>query len=105
MNAPLALGALLAIIAAPFGAAESSEVTDTHATAGDRDAAHQYDADAAGFERKAGMYAMAARQYRAAGKPITLFQATRAAEFTDRYRQLAAQNRERAIQARRPSEQ
>jgi hypothetical protein len=79
LNRLLAIGTLIALVAAPCGAA-----TETAA---------QANAEAARFERKSDAYAMAAKQYLAAGKPITTAQARRYTYLSDMYRRLAARSR------------
>ena len=106
MKKLLTISTLIAIVAAPCGAAaETPSQSRAQAAVSPADQASRYAADATRFARKADAYAMAAKQYREAGKPITADQAKRCAALSDMYRQLAIRVRDLAKKARQISAQ
>jgi hypothetical protein len=101
MKTLLAVGTLIALGSAPFGAISGAFAqSGTRAASLTSDAAIRYEAEAALFDRIADRYAMDANQYRAAGKPITTTEAKRYADLSASYRQRAARDLDLAQSAR-----
>ena len=101
MKALLAVSTLIILVSAPCGSANAALAQDNaHVATLGSDEASRYEVEAAIFERKADRYAMAEKQYRAAGKPITTTEARRCADLSKLYRQRAARDRDLARRLR-----